>query len=135
MKFLLMSRRLSQSTVLLIGLGLLFTGSLWGQPVPAKGHPDSSGWKNLFEPDLSNATMNPGGWVMEKGELSAKNGETIWTKESYANFVLDLEFKVSKEANSGVFLRSSDIKNVLAALEIQVHESTDGTKYGMVGAI
>jgi hypothetical protein len=135
MKFLLMSRRLSQCTALLIGLGLLFTGSLRGQQSPAKGHPDSSGWKNLFEPDLSNSTMKPGSWAVEKGELYAKNGETIWTKDSYGNFVLDLEFKVSKEANSGVFLRSSDIKNVLAALEIQVHESTDGSKYGMVGAI
>ena len=59
----------------------------------------------------------------------------IWTEESYGNFILDLEFKVAKEANSGVFLRSGNIKDVLAALEIQVHESADGSKYGMVGAI
>ena len=36
---------------------------------------------------------------------------------------------------SGVFLRSSDIKKTLAALEIQVHESADSSKYGMVGAL
>ena len=31
------------------------------------------------------------------------------------------EFKVAKESNSGVFLRSGDIKNVLKALEIAPH--------------
>ena len=72
---------------------------------------------------------------MEGDVLVAKDHKTLWTKESYGDFILDLEFKVAKESNSGVFLRSSDIKNVLKALEIQVHESTDGTKYGMVGAI
>jgi hypothetical protein len=72
---------------------------------------------------------------MENGVLSAKAGGTLWTKESYGNFVLDLEFKVSKDANSGVFLRAGDTRNVLSALEIQIHESTDGSKYGMVGAL
>jgi len=43
---------------------------------------------------------------MEQGVLSAKDHGTIWTKESYADFILDLEFKVAKSANSGVFLRA-----------------------------
>ena len=106
-----------------------------GQSGAAKGHPNTTGWRDLFAPDLSNAVMEPGGWAWEKGELVAKNHGTIWTKESYANFILDLEFKVAKHANSGVFLRSGDTKKVLSALEIQVHESTDGGQYGMVGAL
>ena len=64
-------------------------------------------------------------WSFEKGELVAKDHDTLWTKKSYGNFILDLEFKVAKESNSGVFLRSGDIKNVLKALEIQVHDSAD----------
>jgi hypothetical protein len=88
----------------------------------------------LFSTDLSNA-VEAGKWSFKNGELVAADHETIWTKESYGNFILDLEFKVAKESNSGVFLRSGDIKNVLAALEIQVHENADGSKYGMVGAI
>ena len=103
-------------------------------PLAAASHPDTKGWRDLFATDLSN-TVAPGQWGFEKGELVAKNHETLWTKESYGNFILDLEFKVAKESNSGVFLRSGDIKNVLKALEIQVHDSTDGSKYGMVGAI
>lgn len=100
----------------------------------AADHPDTTGWKDLFAPDLSNSAA-PGKWSFTSGELVAGDHETLWTKDSYANFILDLEFKVAKESNSGVFLRSSNTKNVLGALEIQVHENTDGSKYGMVGAI
>jgi hypothetical protein len=100
----------------------------------AADHPDTSGWKDLFAADLSNA-VNAAGWQFDGKELVAKNHDTLWTKDSYGDFILDLEFKVAKESNSGVFLRSGDIKNVLAALEIQVHESADGSKYGMLGAI
>jgi hypothetical protein len=105
-------------------------------PAAPKAHPDTKGWTPLFADDFSNATLTkPGGWVVENGALVAKDHHTIWTKKSYANFTLDLEFKVAKESNSGVFLRSGDTRSVLAALEIQVHERQDGAHYGMVGAI
>jgi hypothetical protein len=105
-------------------------------PLFAAEHPDISGpeWRDLFAPDLSNA-VGAEHWQMADGILVAKHHDTLWTKESYGDFILDLEFKVAKESNSGVFLRSGDPSNVLAALEIQVHDSKDGSKYGMVGAI
>ena len=103
-------------------------------PIFAADHPDTKGWKDLFAADLSNA-VEAGKWAFTNGELVAGDHETLWTKESYGNFILDVEFKVAKESNSGIFLRSGDIKNVLKALEIQVHDSTDGSKYGMVAAI
>lgn len=108
--------------------------ALIGSITLAAEHPDTKGWKDLFAIDLSN-TVAPGGWFFTDGVLVAKDHDTLWTKDSYGDFILDLEFKVEKEANSGVFLRSGDIKNVLSALEIQVHDSADGSKYGMVGAI
>lgn len=98
-------------------------------------HPDTTGWKDLFAPDLSNAILSPGEWLFEQGEIYAKKRESIWTRESYTNFVLDLEFKTDKGANSGVFLRSGNIRDLLSALEIQVHENTDGHNCGMVGAL
>ena len=116
----------------LFGLALVLTPAL--HAAKAKGHPDTSGWNELLKADLSN-TIGAAGWKVENGVLVATDHTTLWTKESYSNFILDLEFKVAKESNSGVFLRSGDIKNVLSSLEIQVHDSTDGTKYGMVGAI
>ncbi|MBL9198850.1 MAG: DUF1080 domain-containing protein [Opitutaceae bacterium] len=101
-----------------------------------KAHPDTKGWAPLFAADFSDAIMaSPGDWVVADGALVAKAKDTLWTKKSYANFVLDLEFKVAKESNSGVFLRSGDTKTVLAALEIQVHEAQDSAHYGMVGAL
>lgn len=100
----------------------------------AADHPDTTGWKDLFAPDLSN-TVDPAGWVFKGSELVATTHDTLWTKDSYGDFILDLEFKVEKESNSGVFLRSGNIKDVLSALEIQVHDSADGSKYGMVAAI
>ncbi len=100
-----------------------------------KAHPDTTGWQKVLAEDFSDAVTKLGDWSFENGVLVAKNKETLWTKKSYANFTLDLEFKVAKESNSGVFLRSGDTKSVLAALEIQVHENQDSAHYGMVGAI
>ena len=124
--------RLFRQLVISIGLCLITATTLGAAPAT---HPDTAGWSSLFNMDFSNAVTKPGDWVFEDGVLAAKNHETLWTKKSYANFVLDLEFKVAKEANSGVFLRSGNINDVLAALEIQVHENEDGALYGMVGAI
>ena len=119
-------------------LSLATAGGLFAAAVlnaAPKAHPNTAGWQPLFVEDFSNADTKPGDWTFESGVLVAKNHETIWTKKSYTNFVLDLEFKVAKESNSGVFLRSGNIKDLLGALEIQVHENQDGALYGMVGAI
>ena len=135
MNVLKLPKSLALRAILSLALGGLVCNSAMAQNATTKGHPNTDGWQDLFAPDLSNAIMEPGGWVWQKGELVAKNHGTLWTKASYSNFILDLEFKVAPGANSGVFLRSSNIKNVLAALEIQVHASTDGAQYGMVGAL
>ena len=126
---------MTRKVFLTAALGLFCVASVASLSAAPKAHPDTKGWPELFAADLSNADTKAGDWVVENGVLVAKNHETIWTKKSYSNFVLDLEFKVAKESNSGVFLRSGNIKDVLAALEIQVHENQDGAHYGMVGAI
>lgn len=118
-----------------IGFIVMVGSAVWGQMLPLDQHPDTSGWQDLFAPDLSNAAFPLDQWVMEDGVLRATGHATIWTKASYGNFVLDLEFKVSKRANSGVFLRAGDTSDILSALEIQIHETTDGGRIGMVGAL
>lgn len=115
-----------------LGAGLLGVGSVSAAPA---AHPDTTGWQDLFAADLSNADLPAGSWEMKDGVLVAKTHDTIWTKAPYANFILDLEFKVAKESNSGVFLRAGNPNDCLSALEVQVHESQDGALYGMVGAI
>jgi hypothetical protein len=81
-----------------------------------------TGWRNLFAADLSNADYKKGGWAVEEGVLTLKAGGDIWTKDKYADFVLDLEFKVDEKTNSGVFIRTHD-HNWLPWVEVQVADS------------
>lgn len=126
------AKRHALIVAVLFGVGLMFGAPASAAPA---AHPDTTGWKDLIAADLSNVDMPAASWEMKDGVLVAKTHDTIWTKASYGNFILDLEFKVAKESNSGVFLRSGNTKDTLAALEVQVHESADGALYGMVGAI
>lgn len=100
------------------------------------GSLNSSGWKELLKDDLSNATFNDGSWSMAEGELTWHGGGYIWTRERYGDFILDLEFKVSEGANSGVFFRTADLNDIVhTGIEVQIHETTDGSKFGSCGAI
>jgi len=67
------------------------------------------------------------------------NADYLWTKERYGDFVLELEFKIPAQANSGIFLRTSDLKDpVYTGLEIQVANSfgkTDLSRGGTAGAL
>jgi hypothetical protein len=88
------------------------------------------GWSDLISPDLSNCTFKPNSWKMEDGVLGvAGEGDDIWTKAKYGNFVLDLEFKLDTATNSGVFLRTGDIKEWLhTAIEVQILDSYGKTQ-------
>jgi hypothetical protein len=119
-------------TLTTLAVAALFSAT--SPSLQAADHPDTTGWANLIAPDFANCVA-AGKWNITDGVMVAADHESLWTKESYGDFILDLEFKVAEESNSGVFLRSSDPKNVLAALEIQVHAGADGSKYGMVGAV
>jgi hypothetical protein len=104
---------------LAVGLGVLVTGPLALTAEP--GHPDSSGWKNLFAPDLSNAVFPAGVWTASDGVLTASKDQCIWTKQEYQNFTLDLEFKNDTGTNSGVFVYCSNIEKFIPnSVEIQI---------------
>ncbi len=95
-----------------------------------------TGWRELLEPDLSNCVYKQGSWKVEDGELIGTDWGDVWTKERYGDFILDLEFKLDKGTNSGVFIRTGSIEEWLhTAIEVQIHESSDGTKHGSCGAI
>ncbi len=97
-----------------------------GSPPPA-AHPTTDardGWRDLFAPDLADATLTPGSWVFENGILARRGPGHIWTRAAYRNFILDLEFRIEEGSNSGVFLRSSDTVNWLQnSIEIDVNDS------------
>jgi len=86
-----------------------------------KGHPDSSGWKDLFAPDLSDAVCPAGIWTFTDGVLTSSKDEGIWTKTQYKNCVIDLEFKNDADANSGVFVYCTNFeKFAVNSVEIQI---------------
>ncbi|MHC4649010.1 MAG: 3-keto-disaccharide hydrolase, partial [Planctomycetota bacterium] len=52
-----------------------------------------------------------------------KRGD-IWTRERYGDFILDVQFKLAKSTNSGIFLRTGNIANpVQTGIEVQVCDS------------
>jgi len=84
----------------------------------------NTSWKNLLTADLAHCIYNKDSWEMTDGVLTAKGGGDIWTKERYGDFILDLEFKLDKETNSGIFLRTGSIEEWLhSAIEVQVLDS------------
>lgn len=95
-------------------------------------------FQDVFQKDLSNAIMPPNGWAFDRDGVltpSPSGHGDIWTRERYGNFILALDFKVPEKGNSGVFIRTDDVKNIFSGIEVQIHATTDGTKYGMCGAI
>ena len=97
-------------------------GSGKGGFVPLWNGKDLSGWRT--GPDNA--------WVVEDGVLALKNrtdgkehnADYLWTQETYGDFILELEFKIPEQANSGVFFRTSDLKDpVYTGIEMQVANS------------
>lgn len=86
-------------------------------------------------------------WMVKDGELTVRrnmdgkehNYDYLWTKDKYGDFILDLEFKVIEGTNSGIFFRTSDLKDpVYTGIEIQVSNSYGRnrlSKNGTAGAI
>ncbi len=96
----------------------------------------ATGWRSPLAADLSNCVYPAGSWTYEGGVLERVGGDNIWTKERYGDFILDLEFKVGAKANSGVFIRCGSIDEwIHTCIEVQIHDTTDGTKHGQCGAI
>lgn len=81
--------------------------------------------RSLFNgKDLTGLRCSPGSWVVKPdGVLLAKGRGNIWTDEQFGDFILDLEFKVEKNGNSGVFFRTADINDRETAIEMQVLDS------------
>jgi hypothetical protein len=89
--------------------------------IPPQTHPDVSNWNDLFASDLSNAIYQDTIWTFENGILTASEDQAIWTKKSYNNFFLDLEFKTEEGTNSGVIVYCSNMDNWIPnSVEIQI---------------
>lgn len=93
--------------------------------------------ESLFDGSgLSSWTMDkPGAWVTKDGELQPAPdkklaGGYLWSREKYGDFRLTLEFKMSKDCNSGVFFRTDPKNPVQGGFEIQIFDSAGKAEIG-----
>lgn len=81
----------------------------------------AEGWVGLKPENVQDGTINP-----------YKSGSYVaYTKERYGDFTLSCDFKVSPGCNSGVFIRTGNMKDpVQTGIEIQVLDSAGKAKPG-----
>lgn len=90
------------------------------KPLFAGGADDLSNWMPVVD---STSKKNPRSrpWVIENGLLMPqKDSGYLFTVEQYDDFVLDLEFNLPPNGNSGVFFRSVTNDPILRGLEVQL---------------
>jgi 3-keto-disaccharide hydrolase len=108
------------ASVTVLGFGFIL-GLQAADTLPPRTHPDTTGWKDLFQKDLSNSKYPKGIWTFDDGILTASEDQAIWTDRKYDNFILDLEFKTAHESNSGVIVHCSDREDWIPnSVEIQI---------------
>ena len=84
-------------------------------------HPVNWSWRK-FSGKLSGwADADPAVWQERRGVLSAEKDTPLWLKGVYENFILDFDYRLDPEANSGVILYASDRANWIPnSIEIQL---------------
>jgi hypothetical protein len=99
-----------------------------------------SGWHRLFDERSLDGWAPIGGanWRVEGGVLAADAGTSgfLVSRGRYADFDLRVEFWVSDDANSGIFLRCQDITEISPrnAYEVNIFDRRPDPSYG-TGAI
>ena len=90
------------------------------EPEPEGSHslalkaPDAGGFLNLFNGEnLDGWTImgDPGGWSIEDGIIRSeglRGGDWLRFNEPQSDFILKLDWKVSGNGNSGVFIRAAE---------------------------
>lgn len=107
---------------------------------------NSASWATpqpLLARDLSNAEFPSGAWSWD-GDVLVGHGVTLWaegkgnlwTRESYGDFALSLEFRCEEQVESGVFLRVGDVGNWLqTSSEVQLLQGANEKSSHLTGAI
>lgn len=72
------------------------------------------GWTHLPAANIEDGCINPN-----------KSGNYVtFAKDKYADFIIACDFKLTKNCNSGVFIRTGDAKDpVQTGIEIQIYDS------------
>jgi hypothetical protein len=91
--------------------------TLGGSTAHAAEHPKidpQKGWQRLFNGtdltgwqirDTNGRPAPEDTWVVEDGTIARKGSAYLWSERRFGDFILDLEFKVAPQTNSGIILR------------------------------
>jgi len=107
-----MHNRLLGTTALLAGALLMALGM--GGDASARDPAPTAGWRTLFDGKLLDTFRGwrsdgmPQGWHVVDGTL-AKEGhvDDLVTRDQFGNFELELEWKIGRAGNSGIFYRGT----------------------------
>ncbi len=128
--------------VFVTALILVFALLLSTAPAQRK---DKDGFLPLFNGSDLKGWQPATNWTVEDGLIVLKdrsdrqehNDNYLWTQQQYGDFVLELDFKPGQGTNSGIFLRTPDVKDpVYTGIEIQVGSLVGApTRKNPVGSI
>jgi hypothetical protein len=127
-------KRLSVITMGLLVIGFTVFGCS-SQPADQA----DAGWFTLFDgSSLDNWNrIGDANWRLADGSVVADKGNGfLVSKNSYTDFQIRAEFWVDDDANSGVFIRCTDVQKVTAtnAYEVNIFDKRPDPSYG-TGAI
>ena len=125
-------KQLTALTLVLLGLAVIQL------PNTASGQ-TGAGWTTLFDGKSLNGwnVVGDANWEVADGVIQASKGTGfLVTPVSYGDFQITLEFWVTDDANSGVFIRCSDAKTITAAntYEVNIYDKRPDPAY-RTGAI
>ena len=121
-------------------LVLCLAGSLSIHPLAAAAGQAGAGWTVLLDGNSLKGwnVVGDANWTVADGAVQADKGSGfLVTPASYRDFQITLEFWVSDDANSGVFLRCSDPKaiNQMNAYEVNIFDKRPDQSYRTGGIV
>lgn len=133
-----MSAKLAQ----LILVSFLLAGCSDTSEPTSSAEPESSGWVSLLDSgDYSDwNVLGDANWRTEDDAVVADSSTDpgyLVTRETYSDFELELEFWVTEDANSGIFMRCSDAQEITDTLcyEVNIFDTRPDQTYRTGGIV
>jgi len=104
--------RSAGALAIVLAAGCMHRGVSTGVDVAMAGRAATTGWRSLGLTEFRgyDSEAVPAGWTVVAGgnEITKSRGTgDIMTKNEYANFELELEWKIGNAGNSGIFYRAT----------------------------
>jgi 3-keto-disaccharide hydrolase len=137
-----MQRMTTRAFAFAAGLGILSLAAIQGAP-PALGQ-SGPGWVTLLDNTKMGEWDRVGesNWRFEDGAVAAdkRSGDSpayLVTKDKYKDFVIHAEFWASDDANSGIFIRCQNPKQITdrSCYEVNIFDQRPDPSYGTGGIV